>query len=133
MIVVFDSNVIIAALIAHGTSAEVFEHALANHEVAVGPFIVAEVLEKLAGKFAFGAARVAEVESFLSRHTRRVDAVALPSPVCRDPDDDNVLAIATAAGAAAIVTGDRDLLDLGAYGAIAIVRPSDFWAFERRG
>lgn len=40
---------------------------------------------------------------------------------CRDPDDDHVIATAVAVSATHIVTGDRDLLDLGAFGAIRIV------------
>jgi predicted nucleic acid-binding protein len=32
-------------------------------------------------------------------------------PVLRDPDDDYLLALASASGAEAIITGDKDLLD----------------------
>jgi putative PIN family toxin of toxin-antitoxin system len=49
----------------------------------------------------------------------------LPQPVCRDPDDDHVLACALTAAADLIVSGDRDLLDLGAFGAIRILKPSE--------
>jgi len=45
----------------------------------------------------------------------------LPSPVCRDPDDDEVLALAYAAQADLIVSGDADLLDLQEYQGIPIV------------
>ena len=36
-------------------------------------------------------------------------------PVCRDPDDDHVIAAALAATADCIISGDRDLLDLGSH------------------
>lgn len=42
-------------------------------------------------------------------------------PICRDPDDDLILATALAGDADLIVTGDDDLLALGRYGGIDIV------------
>jgi hypothetical protein len=39
----------------------------------------------------------------------------LPQPVCRDPDDDEVLALATAAKADLVVSGDNDLLSLKSF------------------
>jgi uncharacterized protein len=41
-----------------------------------------------------------------------VDPPPLPEPVCRDPDDDAVLALALAAHVDLIVSGDDDLLVL---------------------
>ena len=41
--------------------------------------------------------------------------------VARDPDDDHVLACALAAKADLIISGDKDLLDLGAHQGISIV------------
>jgi putative PIN family toxin of toxin-antitoxin system len=46
--------------------------------------------------------------------------------VSRDPDDDKFLALATAGQADAIITGDSDLLLLGAYDGIPIVTPAQF-------
>jgi predicted nucleic acid-binding protein len=54
-------------------------------------------------------------------HGRR-DVPPLPAPVSRDPDDDQVLACALAAKAALIASGDRDLLDLGSFNTIPILR-----------
>jgi len=58
-----------------------------------------------------------------------VDAPPLPAPVCRDPDDDAILALAVAAHAEMIVTGDKDLLVLGSYAGIPILNPAE--ALER--
>jgi hypothetical protein len=44
-----------------------------------------------------------------------VEPVSLSAPVSRDPDDDHVLACALDAQAQLIVSGDRDLLDLGTF------------------
>jgi uncharacterized protein len=49
----------------------------------------------------------------------------LAEPACRDPDDDAVLALAIAARADLIVSGDRDLLDLKSFQGIAIVTPTE--------
>ena len=46
--------------------------------------------------------------------------------VCRDPDDDAVLAAAMEGRATVIVTGDADLLSLGEYEGITIMTPREF-------
>ena len=53
------------------------------------------------------------------------------TPVCRDPDDDRILACASEAHAEYIVTGDEDLLVLKRYSAIRIVKPRISKAFSR--
>jgi uncharacterized protein len=55
---------------------------------------------------------------------------ALESPVCRDRDDDVVLATATAGRCAAIISGDQDLLVLDPFHAIRVLAPSIFWKWE---
>jgi uncharacterized protein len=51
----------------------------------------------------------------------------LPQPVCRDPDDDAVLALALRAQADVIVSGDKDLLVLGGFEGIAIMQARQAW------
>lgn len=52
-----------------------------------------------------------------------VDPAPLGKPRSRDPKDDRYLACALGANAQAIVTNDRDLLDLGTPFGIAILTP----------
>jgi predicted nucleic acid-binding protein len=54
-----------------------------------------------------------------------IEPVPLPRPVCRDPDDDAVLALVLAAQVDFIVSGDNDLLDLQAFESIPIVSPAE--------
>ena len=64
-------------------------------------------------KFVFNYSTLIDVES-------RVD-------VCRDPDDNKYLACAIDGTAEVVVSGDRDLLDLGAFHNIPIVNPRRFF------
>ncbi len=51
----------------------------------------------------------------------------MPKPpfpsVCRDPNDDGIVATAIASEADMVVTLDRDLLDLGEYGGVLFMKP----------
>lgn len=58
---------------------------------------------------------------------RIVKPVPLAKPICRDPDDDTVLATAMAGDADFIVTGDDDLLVLKKHAGIRILSPREFW------
>jgi len=53
-----------------------------------------------------------------------IEPPALPQPVCRDPDDDHLLALALAAQAEAIVSGDHDLLVLQQFQGISVLDPA---------
>ena len=46
----------------------------------------------------------------------------------RDPDDDKFLHVALAGGAAALVSGDSDLLDLGSVESVDILSPAEAFA-----
>lgn len=70
--------------------------------------------------------------SVLTDYVRAVTVLQpppLPQPVCRDPDDDAVLALALLAQADLIVSGDNDLLVLQSFEGIPIVTAAQ--ALER--
>lgn len=89
--------------------------------------ILAEYLEAIA-RFGDGKAEVRELLAVLSAR----ENVILVSPreqvhaVRSDPDDDKFLECALAAGADAIVSGDRHLLSLGEFRGIPILGPARF-------
>lgn len=59
------------------------------------------------------------------------EVIGMPAQVpriCRDPADDWVIACAVAGGADVIVSGDRDLLDLGQVGQIRVLSARQFLA-----
>ncbi len=53
-----------------------------------------------------------------------VEPVIHVKAVRDDPNDDHVVSCAIAAGAEAIITGDKDLLRMGSYERIKILRPA---------
>jgi len=55
-----------------------------------------------------------------------VSASKLENPICRDPDDDNILAAAISGKCDCIITGDKDLLVLKQHEGINIFNPRDF-------
>ena len=62
--------------------------------------------------------------SELRRLAEIVDPRPLPAPVSRDPDDDAIFVLAVASHADLVISGDADLLVLGAYDGIPIVDPA---------
>lgn len=59
-----------------------------------------------------------------------VEPIPLESGVCRNPDDDIVLATALTGKAVCIITGDQDLLTLKKFSEIDILSPSAFETYE---
>jgi len=55
-----------------------------------------------------------------------VRSYSLGQTVCRDPDDDKFLACAVASKSRYIISGDRDLLEIGEYLNTVIVKPRYF-------
>ncbi len=125
MRLVLDTNVLLAAVLAPGLCREVVRKYLHAHEVGCSPALLEEFAGKLRNKFGVEPADVSLFAAYRQRVTL-VDAPPLPAPVCRDPDDDLVIATALAVHAEVIITGDQDLLVLGTHQGIRILTPRQF-------
>ena len=62
----------------------------------------------------------------LISQAQQVEPVETPRIVAEDPQDDKFLAVAVAAQAAALITNDQAVLDVGSHQGTAILRPSAF-------
>ncbi len=123
MRVVLDTNVLFAAFVTHGVCAGVYEECLLQADIVVSDFILKELAESLVTKGKFTEADAQEAVQAVRKDAQSVLPVALAKRVCRDADDDCILGTAVAGKAAAIVTGDKDLLVLKTYEGITIVTP----------
>lgn len=127
---VIDTNVLLSALLWGGTPHALFEQ-VRNGTVTLisSPALLAEL------------ARVIDRPKFdvilLRSNTSRAQTLAevrllaevidpppLAQPVCRDKDDDAVLALAMAAQADLVISGDDDLLSLISFEGIPILTPA---------
>lgn len=125
---VFDTNVLLAAFLTEGVCAKLLKRARKQQfDLITCPFILHEFERILSRKF---SATKPEKENALALITEAAQDVVQPSEtstgVCRDKDDDNVLACALEAEADYIVTGDKDLLALKVFRRIHIITPRDF-------
>jgi putative PIN family toxin of toxin-antitoxin system len=128
---VIDTNVLVSGLFWRGPPHALIEQVRTGALTLVSsPALLAELAEVIArAKFRTTLAlsntnperMLAEVRLL----AEIIDPPPFATPVSRDPDDDAVLALAVAAQSDLIVSGDRDLLVLGAHSGIPIVTPAD--------
>ena len=128
---VIDTCVWIAALITPtGTARQVVDTVLVRGiDVLMSEATFDELVSRL-GKPKFDRYRDSEswssfVSALVDLVEWREDADSAAGASC-DPDDDKFLSLATIGAADAIISGDRDLLDLVSYQGIPIVTPQQF-------
>lgn len=121
MNLVLDTNVLIAAFIGRGLCHTLLEHCLRVHSSITSEFILNEVREKLTEKFKYPDEDAVAAVSLLRSRMQVVEPTPLESKVCRDPDDDTILATALTGKAVCIITGDKDLLILKHFGSVDIL------------
>ena len=124
---VIDTNVLLSGLLWRGQPHALLAHVRSGTvSMLSSPALLAELADVI-GRAKFDAIltktntsrerSLAEVRQL----AEVIDPPPLPQPVCRDPDDDAVLALALAAQVDLIVSGDDDLLVLGRFEGIPIV------------
>ncbi len=131
MIVCFDTNVLVSAVATRGLCADIVNATLAVHKLIIGPTVLTELRQVLLRKLRISLADVNEVESFLRLHATVSAAAPNAAIGGLDDNDSAVLAEAIAGQADVLVTGDRDLLNLGTEARIRVLSPRGFWELLR--
>jgi putative PIN family toxin of toxin-antitoxin system len=122
-----DTNVLVSAYTARGICADLLRHILAEHELVTGAVNLAELRRVLRERFKAPQPLIEEIEAELRDQTvvpRPAAPAAFPA---RDPDDRWVLASAIEGKVDMLVTGDQDLLEVGADSPVPIVDPRGCW------
>ena len=129
MRLVLDSNVLVSALLNRGSvPRRVTDHAMEEMTPLFSFGTLAELLSVLHRKAAQGRILEEEKDEFVKRLKEVAELVRIKEEVeiCRDPDDEKFLDVALAGEADAIVTGDKDLLELNPFRGIPIITPREF-------
>jgi putative PIN family toxin of toxin-antitoxin system len=125
--VVFDTNILVSALVFPGGRGEAAMRRIIEEEdrLVVSKPILDELLGILSRKFSRDAEELAHIAVFLSdlgvfvKPRRRLHVV-------KDEPDNRILECAIAGRAEAIVTGDHALLSLGEYNGVRIISLRDY-------
>ena len=122
MKILFETNVLFAAFTVRGFCEELFEETIDLCTIIWSAPLRAELVRTLRRKQLVTPSVLDAINAFTDI-CEIVKPAPLPRRVCRDPDDDVVLASALAGRADLIVTGDDDLLVLKNFQRIRILSP----------
>lgn len=131
MRIVLDTNVLVAAFVSRGVCHELVEHCEREHDLITSVELLDEFEGVLVRKLDVPKQQARQARDLVEHAAVLVVPAALDEPVSRDADDDRVLATALAGRCDCIVTGDEDLLVLEVFERVRIIRPTDFWRYER--
>lgn len=129
MRLVLDTNVLLSGYLFGGVPRVLIRAAFTGSvQLVTSPALLNELEGVLALRFEMDASAV----HLLRADIEQIADVIIPAEVPRvldDPDDDEVLAVVVPGRAELVVSGDKDLIRLGTYCGVAIVRPRE--ALER--
>ena len=132
MRVVFDSNVLLAALLfPEGRAAAAVENILdGSDDLVLSPPLLREILSVLSRKFSRDREELSRVAVVLGEMGEIVDP-SCRVEVFRDEPDNRILECAVEGKAVVIVTGDKAMLALGEYQGIRLISLAEY--LYRRG
>ena len=127
---VFDTNVLIAAFLTEGLCSGLLLRARKHaFNLVLCNDIINEFQGILTKKFKLSSSDLSEITTIVTEAASEIlHQTGSLERICRDPNDDMVIACAVDSKADYIVTGDEDLLILKHYQDIVIINPRNFEA-----
>lgn len=130
MRVVFDTNVVVSALLFRGSASWLVAHWRRDEVVPLSSRETARELLRVLGypKFALSSEKI---EALAARYLAFVERIEVPPvmsgvPLCRDCCDQKFLYLAIAGHAEVLVTGDKDLLSMRDDVSFAMETPAEY-------
>jgi putative PIN family toxin of toxin-antitoxin system len=131
--IVVDTNVLISATLAKaGPSRRIVDAArtrrfvLVTSQVLIQEYEGVIVRRRIAGKYKEVAERRLALMDFVRSNAAITPGQRLPDVTLRDPEDIAVLSCAIEGKTNYIISGDLDLVELGAFRGIPILSPAEF-------
>ncbi len=129
MRVVLDTNVLLSAAFFPGVCEKLLAHCFLTPSVqlVLSEHILDGFVEHGLGKLNGAANQIDAAVAEFRRRCQIVAPASLPADTISDVDDLPVLGAAIAGQADCLVTGDKELLNLGSFRSIAILSPRAFY------
>ncbi len=127
MRVFLDTNVLVSAMATRGLCADVLREVLASHQLVVSAPLFDELKRVLREKLRIPNELIDDAIEILQQDVHFATPSILSGVKIRDKDDLMVLSSALNGNADLLVTGDKELLDLGKIEGMEIVSPRGFW------
>jgi len=127
MKLLFDANVIISGFATRGYSFDVIKDSIYKHEVYYTQYLLTEIQETLSTKFSPSDSAIHFTVSIIKKYFIKGKTADTTEKLCRDPNDNQILADALINNIKILITGDKDLLELKTYKTVNIVSPKDYW------
>ena len=137
MRVFLDTNVLASAAATRGLCADVLREVFAFHELFISEQLLAELRRVLRLKFGVSRDLIDDFIWLLEQDGVPAEPTHLPRIELKDKDDLAIVGAAITAEVEVLVTGDKELLDLGRITNLEILSPRQFWeklkAQQQRG
>ncbi len=127
MKVFLDTNVLVSAMATRGLCADVLREILTSHQLVVSVPLFNELRRVLRQKLRIPDELIDDAIEMLQQDAHFAAPSTLPDVKIRDKDDLMILSSALDGSADLLVTGDKELLNLGKIQHMEIVSPRGFW------